>query len=166
MNTSILIAKLIGPILFVAAFAMLANTKELQEMAHEFLKDRGLIYVTGVMAMLGGLAIINSHNIWTADWRVIITVLGWIMTIGGAIRMAFTVCCANNWQQDVGQFDLDSGVWRALAACRGLYHVQRVLLIKGTSNCNQLLSEMLGAPLLEQNRAQGKIFMIEIHLPL
>ena len=88
MNTSILIAKLIGPILFVAAFAMLANTKELQEMAHEFLKDRGLIYVTGVMAMLGGLAIINSHNIWTADWRVIITVLGWIMTIGGAIRMA------------------------------------------------------------------------------
>lgn len=88
MVTSILIAKLIGPILLVAAIAMLANTEDLREMAREFLKDRGLIYVTGVMAMLGGLAIVNNHNIWITDWPVIITLFGWMMVIGGAVRMA------------------------------------------------------------------------------
>jgi len=86
--TSILIAKLIGPVLLVAAIAMLADTKDLQEMAREFLKDRALIYVTGVLAMLGGLAIVNNHNIWIVDWPVIITLFGWAMIIGGAVRMA------------------------------------------------------------------------------
>ena len=88
LATSILIAKLIGPVLLVAAIAMLADTKDLQEMAREFLKDRALIYVTGVLAMLGGLAIVNNHNIWIADWPVIITLFGWAMIIGGAVRMA------------------------------------------------------------------------------
>ena len=88
MATSLLIAKLIGPVLLVAAVAMLTDAKDLQEMGRQFLKDRALIYVTGVLAMLGGLAIINGHNIWIADWPVIITLFGWAMTIGGAVRMA------------------------------------------------------------------------------
>ena len=88
MAATIPIAKLIGPVLLVAAIAMLADVKDLQEMAREFLKDRALIYVTGVLAMLGGLAIVNNHNIWIADWPVIITLFGWAMSIGGAVRMA------------------------------------------------------------------------------
>ena len=88
METSLLIAKLIGPVLLVAAIAMLTDAKDLQEMGRQFLKDRALIYVTGVLAMLGGLAIVNSHNVWIVDWPVIITLFGWAMTIGGAIRMA------------------------------------------------------------------------------
>jgi hypothetical protein len=86
--TSILIAKLIGPVLLVAAITMLADVKGLQDMARGFLKDRALIYVTGVLAMLGGLAIVNSHNVWIAGWPVIITLFGWAMIIGGAVRMA------------------------------------------------------------------------------
>jgi len=88
LATTILIAKLIGPILLVAAIAMMADARDLQRMAAEFLDSRALIYTTGVLAMLGGLAIVNNHNIWIADWPVIITVFGWAMIIGGAIRMA------------------------------------------------------------------------------
>ncbi|VAW11134.1 hypothetical protein MNBD_ALPHA09-895 [hydrothermal vent metagenome] len=88
MATSILIAKLIGPILLVAAITMLTNAKDLQEMAREFLRHRALIYVSGVLAMLGGLAIVNNHNSWIMDWPVIITLFGWAMIIGGAARMA------------------------------------------------------------------------------
>lgn len=88
MAASISIAKLIGPIFVVAAIAMLADPKDLQGMAREFLKSRALIYVTGVLAMLGGLAIVNSHDVWIADWPVIITLLGWVLIIGGAIRIA------------------------------------------------------------------------------
>jgi hypothetical protein len=29
------------------------------------------------------------HNVWTADWRVIITVFGWLAVIGGVIRILF-----------------------------------------------------------------------------
>jgi hypothetical protein len=85
---SVWIAKLLGPVLFVAAIPMLALTRDLQEVAREFLKNRALIYITGVLVMVGGLAIVNSHNVWIADWPVIITVFGWAMIIGGAARVA------------------------------------------------------------------------------
>jgi hypothetical protein len=87
LATSNLIAKLIGPVLLVAAIAMLADVKGMQEMGREFLRDRALIYVTGVLAMLGGLSVVNNHNIWIVDWPVIITLFGWAMIIGGAVRM-------------------------------------------------------------------------------
>ena len=88
MATSILIAKLIGPVILVAAIAALVDAKGLQEMTREFLKDRALIFVTGVLAMLGGLAIVNNHNIWIANWSVMVTLLGWAMFIGGVVRIA------------------------------------------------------------------------------
>ena len=46
-----------------------------------------MFYLSGLRSLLAGLAIVNLHNTWCADWRVIITVLGWLMTIGGIIRI-------------------------------------------------------------------------------
>ena len=34
------------------------------------------------------LAIVLTHNLWTADWRVLITIFGWLNVVGGAIRLA------------------------------------------------------------------------------
>jgi hypothetical protein len=95
MAMSVWIAKLVGPVLLVAAIPMVASTKDLQEIAREFLKDRALIYVTGVLVMVGGLAIVNTHNVWIADWPVIITLFGWAMIIGGAVRVALPAVVRN-----------------------------------------------------------------------
>jgi hypothetical protein len=46
-----------------------------------------VFYLSGLLSLLAGLAIVNLHNMWRADWRVIITVMGWLMTIGGIIRI-------------------------------------------------------------------------------
>ena len=35
-----------------------------------------------------GLAIVANHNIWAADWRVILTLIGWIAILAGIARMA------------------------------------------------------------------------------
>jgi hypothetical protein len=37
-----------------------------------------LFYLCGLLSLLAGLVILNLHNKWV-DWRVIITVLGWLM---------------------------------------------------------------------------------------
>jgi len=88
MATSIFIAKLIGPVLLVAAIAMLANPGDLKKIAREFLESRALVYLSGMLAMLGGLAIVINHNLWVADWPVLITLLGWASVVGGAARIA------------------------------------------------------------------------------
>jgi uncharacterized protein YjeT (DUF2065 family) len=89
METSILIARLIAPIMVLTGLVLLFNPKAMQETAREFLASRALIYIGGFLALLGGLAIINTHNLWVAGWPVIITIFGWLAIVGGIVRMAF-----------------------------------------------------------------------------
>ena len=87
MQTSIFLAQLIGPVMLAAAVSMIINRDGQRAMAKDFLDSPPLIYISGVLVMLAGLAMVLYHNVWVADWRVIITLLGWMATIGGAIRI-------------------------------------------------------------------------------
>src|SRR5262245_66353322 len=66
---------------------MLINLGIYESMIAEALHPGILFYLSGLLSLLAGLAIINLHNTWRKDWRVIITVLGWLMTIGGIVRI-------------------------------------------------------------------------------
>jgi hypothetical protein len=89
METSLYLAKLIGPLMLVIAAAMLINQDNMRDMAADFLEHRGLIFLAGILTLLGGLAIVLSHNVWVAGWPVIITIFGWLSVIGGVFRVVF-----------------------------------------------------------------------------
>ena len=89
MQTSLFLAKLLGPVLFVTGIGLLANRVGYQAMAKEFLKSRALIYLAGLLALIPGLALVLFHNVWAADWRVLITLFGWLLVIGGVFRIVF-----------------------------------------------------------------------------
>jgi hypothetical protein len=76
-----------GPVLLVVGLAVLANPRGFREMAEEVMANRALLFLAGFIMMPAGLAVVLTHNVWTADWRVLITLLGWLMTIGGALRL-------------------------------------------------------------------------------
>lgn len=83
----VILAKLIGPLFLVIGFGALANRDYYRKMIAEFLQNSGLYYFSGATALVVGLAIINNHNIWSADWRSIITVIGWISLFKGVVRL-------------------------------------------------------------------------------
>jgi hypothetical protein len=87
VQTSIFLAKLIGPILLAGAIGMLANQTVYRAVAEEFLRSRALIYLSGLLTMAAGLSLVLAHYVWAADWRVLITILGWLAAIGGAVRI-------------------------------------------------------------------------------
>jgi hypothetical protein len=87
MQRSIFLAKLIGPVLAVVGVALVCNAGVYRILAAEFINSYALIYLSGIIALPVGLALVNTHNEWTADWRVIITIIGWLCLIGGAIRI-------------------------------------------------------------------------------
>ncbi len=89
MNTSKIIARLIGPLFLVMGLGMVAETNLVRALSAEFLSNLSLIYLAGMITLVVGLAIVNAHNLWVADWRVIITILGWLSIIGGAVRVLF-----------------------------------------------------------------------------
>src|ERR1700712_981898 len=88
MQTSVFLARLIGPVMLVVGLAVFANQRAFRDMAEEFLASPTLLFLSGLLIMPAGLAIVLTHNIWTADWRVLITLLGWLNAIGGAVRLA------------------------------------------------------------------------------
>ncbi len=87
MQRSIYLAKLMGPILLVVGLGMLANGAVYRTIIEQFLHSYALIYIAGVLGMLVGLALVNAHNEWKADWRVIITLIGWVALLGGIFRI-------------------------------------------------------------------------------
>ena len=87
MDRSHAIARLTGPILAVIGIGFLANGATYEQMAQQFVNSMPLIYFSGVLAMLGGLAILNMHPRWTADWRSAITAFGWLLLCVGTFRL-------------------------------------------------------------------------------
>jgi hypothetical protein len=87
MRDSISIARLIGPVMSVIGVGMLANGDVYRQMAGQFIHGYPFIYFSGVLLLLAGLAILNAHPDWTADWRSIITGIGWVLTGVGTFRI-------------------------------------------------------------------------------
>jgi hypothetical protein len=89
VSTSILIARLVGPIMVVVGLAVLANPRLLRDVLDGFLDNRALIFLAGFLTLLAGLTIVNTHNLWVLDWPVVITLIGWLAVVGGIFRIAF-----------------------------------------------------------------------------
>jgi hypothetical protein len=87
MSNSLFLARLIGPVMLVVGLAVFANQRGFRDMSEEFLASRALMFLSGLLLMPAGLTIVLTHNVWSADWRVLITLLGWLIAIGGALRL-------------------------------------------------------------------------------
>jgi hypothetical protein len=87
MHRAQYIARLTGPVFAAIGVGMLANQATYREMAAQFLAAYPFIYFSGVAVLIAGLMILNSHNIWTRDWRSVVTALGWAMTMIGVYRI-------------------------------------------------------------------------------
>ena len=46
-----------------------------------------VVYLSGVLMFVGGLAIVRVHNHWVRDWTALITLSGWFALILGLFRM-------------------------------------------------------------------------------
>ena len=122
MQRSIFLAKLIGPFLAVCGVALMFNADAFRAIGGEIVKSPALIYIAGLLALATGLAIVNTHNEWTADWRVAITLLGWLCVVAGVIRVVFPrvvealgasvmATVSNGWIVGEGIVILALGAW-------------------------------------------------------
>ena len=87
MAYSKLIARLVGPVLAALGIAMLVNPTRFSAIIGQLAHDPGLIFLSGIFSLLGGIAIVRVHNVWTGGWQVILTVLGWLAIVGGLVRI-------------------------------------------------------------------------------
>ena len=46
-----------------------------------------VVYLSGVLMFVAGLAIVRVHNRWASDWTVLVTLAGWFSGTLGLFRM-------------------------------------------------------------------------------
>jgi uncharacterized membrane protein HdeD (DUF308 family) len=46
-----------------------------------------VIYLSGVLMFVAGLAVVRVHNRWARNWTVLITLTGWLFLTLGLVRM-------------------------------------------------------------------------------
>lgn len=55
----------------------------------KYTEDKTITISTGYITFLLGLITVTLHNIWVAEWRVAITILGWTTLLKGIEKIVF-----------------------------------------------------------------------------
>jgi hypothetical protein len=83
MTESKRLAGLVGPTIVV----MIASESPLMQPHLYDAQIPPVVYLSGVLMFVAGLAIVRAHNRWARDWTVLITLSGWFGVVLGLFRM-------------------------------------------------------------------------------
>jgi hypothetical protein len=89
MDISIFLAQALGIYLLIVSISMVFDAARVKPLILDILNNPPLLFLSGFIALIVGIALVVSHNIWVFDWRVIITLMAWSALIKGAIRVVF-----------------------------------------------------------------------------
>ena len=82
MSNSRQIAGLLGPTLMVMIAAEFP-------LVQPHLYDHQIppvVYLSGILMFVSGLAVVRAHNVWRRDWALLVTLCGWFLLLLGLVR--------------------------------------------------------------------------------
>lgn len=87
MDISIFFAQLWGSyfVIFGLLFIITGQLGKTIEMTD----NKAFVISTGYITLIMGLVTIILHNVWVANWRIAITILGWSTLIKGIMKIGF-----------------------------------------------------------------------------
>ncbi|WP_460677867.1 hypothetical protein [Mucilaginibacter koreensis] len=77
------IAAVLGPALIIVTSSEIVNLKIWLDV------HPTLVYLNGLLFVIGGLIIVTNHNRWEMNRGVLITISGWMLLLAGTFRMFF-----------------------------------------------------------------------------
>jgi hypothetical protein len=88
MNIANTLAVLMGSTLVIVGITLF-NKSYFNAVMTDLGNSKGLLWITGFITFVMGTVIVALYNVWSADWRVLVTLLGWLTVIKGAFIMLF-----------------------------------------------------------------------------
>lgn len=105
MDVSHFLAKVLGSYMLIIAAIWLVRKDQFGQTLKSVLGSGNTYSLTAIIQIIFGLLIIISHPVWSFDWRVLITLIGYFALIQGVIRLAFP-------EETKGYFlDTERGFW-------------------------------------------------------
>ena len=85
MQSSMVIAQILGPMYIIVAVGLLLNPAAYLGIFEGILENPAATYFSGTLALIFGLIILVFHHSWNPDWTVVITLMGWAGLIKGSL---------------------------------------------------------------------------------
>ena len=82
------LAILAGSAFFVVGLSLFINPYVSMVMS-DLVNNQGLLWVTGLITFVMGTVMLALYNTWSKSWRVLVTIIGWLAVIKGAVLMLF-----------------------------------------------------------------------------
>ena len=76
------LAALWGITFLVVSLSLIVKRKILEKLFAD-MKNESIMYFTGILSLIIGIAMVLGHNVWVLNWQVIITILGWLTLLKG-----------------------------------------------------------------------------------
>ena len=90
MELSMFLAKLLGIYMLIVAVELIARRHEFEAAVKNFAECKGLIFFSGSVSLILGLAVAIGNPVYELNFRGLITLLGYLLILRGIWRMAFT----------------------------------------------------------------------------
>ena len=81
------LAKIIGIYLLVGSLSGLLHPQRMRNAMSDFMKSTILPFFDGALALIVGLLIVLTHNVWTDLASTIISLVGWIAVVEGFVML-------------------------------------------------------------------------------
>ena len=78
-----------GVVLLVFGLSYLINVRFWADSFKSLVNQPALVFPLLLPVLICGLLILLGHNLWVADWRVIVTVVGWAAVIKSIAALLF-----------------------------------------------------------------------------
>ena len=85
METTIIITRIFATVYVAFGLGMLISPKFYREEIGKLLINPAFIFLSGFLAIVFGVIITTTHHYWENDWRMVITIFGWIALVKGSL---------------------------------------------------------------------------------
>ncbi len=92
MGVSLFLAKFLGVYLILVSTLMLTRREVMRKGFQEILYIPGLLMLSGLISLLGGVAIVIGNS-FLLEGSIVVTILGFLMVVKGLIRLGWPNIC-------------------------------------------------------------------------
>ena len=85
----LIIERVVALFYLIAGLSCIIQARIWIDLSKELLKKPSSLIVWSIQFLPFGLIVILGHNLWVADWRIIVTLVGWLATIKCVLYLLF-----------------------------------------------------------------------------
>ena len=82
-------SRVLGPFLIIVDVTAVARASDMQSLLSQFEANSLWTWVTGAFILLFGLIVVAGHQYWRGAAAIIVSLLGWLITLRGLLLFAF-----------------------------------------------------------------------------